>query len=99
MDTIEVKDFKKFLESNKEYMIIDIRSFGEIRRMRMIENSVNMPIEEIQDNIDELPDNIPLFIVCAVGIRARRIASVLKNAGKDAIVLEGGINAYYNSLI
>lgn len=95
-----IDEFKKVLcdESCKK-MVIDIRGASELRKMPMVECGVHIPLEQLPDEIDSLPDDIPIYILCARGMRAARAAVLLSMAGKQPVIVEGGMIAYYNSLM
>ena len=49
-------------------------------------------MQEIVARLDEVPDQI--VCVCAVGARSARVADYLTRQGREAINLEGGIQAW-----
>lgn len=94
-----IENFKEILKDNKEKIIIDIRSATELKKLPMIENSVHIPLENLKYEIDDFPNDIPIYIFCARGIRAENAANLLNSVGKNAIIVNGGVIAYYNSLM
>ncbi len=76
-------------------MIIDVRSRDEYLREH-IPGSRNIPLEHIQESIEELREelwqNPAVILTCRSGRRAREAAQLLKAQGcGDVVVMEGGI--------
>ncbi len=47
-----------------------------------------MPIHEILDRMDELPDDETLWVHCASGFRASIASSLLHRAGYDVVLVD-----------
>ena len=57
-----------------------------------------IPLGQLGQRIHELPDDRPLYIVCASGGRSLRAATALQNqAGIEAISVAGGTKAWVAS--
>ncbi len=54
----------------------------------------NLPLNELRENLDNLPKEAKIVIVCQRGSRAYQAATVLRDAGySDVVVLAGGQSA------
>jgi glyoxylase-like metal-dependent hydrolase (beta-lactamase superfamily II) len=73
--------------------ILDVRSALEFEGER-IEGARNIPVDQLEIRLAELPDHEELFVVCRTGIRAAIAATSLARAGRRARVLEGGMRAW-----
>ncbi len=58
-----------------------------------IPGSVNIPVQELADRIDELAAADEVLVYCASGMRSARAARLLAEAGKKVYDL-GGMGAY-----
>ena len=54
----------------------------------------HLPMSELVERIDELPDDDPLFVVCRVGGRSARVVAYLAQQGYPAVNVEGGMQAW-----
>ncbi|MBA2640331.1 MAG: DUF2892 domain-containing protein [Nocardioidaceae bacterium] len=76
--------------------ILDVRTPAEYETAR-IPNSHNIPLADLNRHAERLAeaDGTRLLVVCQSGGRARQAAAVLDEHGhRDAVVLEGGLNAW-----
>ena len=70
---------------------IDVRSAEEYE-CNALEDSVNIPLTELRDQIPELVFNTKYIICCDTGHRSISAAFVLNHKGFEAYVLDGGLN-------
>lgn len=73
-NTIKVKRLLPELKK-RNAAIIDVRTAGEFARDHF-PGSTNIPLQEIKNRLNEIPQDVPLVLCCASGTRsafARRI--------------------------
>lgn len=88
------------IEGRNDFNLIDIRSENEFSEGN-IKTSENIPLKELlkKDKINELADLEKTIILYSNGnSHAFEAWLILKNAGVDAYVLQGGLN-YWNRVI
>jgi rhodanese-related sulfurtransferase len=66
-----------------EVLILDVRTPKEATD-GILPNALNIPMEELEQRLAEVPKGKTLVIHCATGIRAEMAYNVLKKAGYDA---------------
>ncbi len=76
-------------------VFVDVRTDEEFSRGH-IPGSLNIPVDELRDRLDELPGD-EVVIYCQVGIRGHTAASFLRSYGYDAANLDGGYQTWVNS--
>ncbi len=76
-------------------VFVDVRTDEEFSRGH-IPGSLNIPVDELRDRLDELPGD-EVVIYCQVGIRGHIAASFLRSYGYDAANLDGGYQTWVNS--
>ena len=83
------------LWSAGELAILDIREEYE-HAVTHIEGVALVPMSELLDRIDELPDEVPLALICRSGSRSAQVSDYLTAAGDHGEVanVEGGIIAW-----
>lgn len=91
--------FKKQIESNKESIIIDVRTPEEYN-LGHLPNAINIDYygNTIEQQFAQLPKNKTLLIYCRSGGRSAKSCSMLENMGYQNVYnLEGGIGAWSNA--
>jgi len=95
--TNQAKDAMVKLDAVKDQMdsfnVIDIRD-AEAFGKGHIEGAVNMSKEDLANNLEQLPTDKPILVVCYSGQNASHTAGALRIAGYNAISLIGGMGAW-----
>ena len=78
-------------------VVIDVRSPGEFNgELGHIEGAVNVPVETLEDRLDEIPPDRPVVLVCLTDRRSRNAARLLRAHGfGDLAVLRKGMTAWH----
>ncbi len=79
--------------SQPGHTLLDVRSAAEFRQSS-IPTAINIPIEELRNRVDELPQDNEIWLVCGVGQRAYYAIRMLLQQGYRARMLPGGIQTY-----
>ncbi len=91
---ISVHDLHAMRTEKKPHMLLDIREPQEVAA-GAIEGSVHIPMNTIPNNLDRLPKDVPLVVMCHVGGRSAQVTHWLRAQGYDnAVNLDGGIVAW-----
>jgi peroxiredoxin family protein/TusA-related sulfurtransferase/rhodanese-related sulfurtransferase len=77
----------------KGAILVDVREPIE-REMGFIKGSINIPLGELRERLDELPKDEPIYVTCQVGQRGYLAARILKQNGYEALNLSGGYKTY-----
>jgi hydroxyacylglutathione hydrolase len=86
---ISADELEDGLESG-DVQLLDVRWNDEWKRGR-IPGSVHIPLGDLEERMDEVPNGKPLAITCASGARSAIAASLLQRSGvKEVANLEGG---------
>lgn len=73
--------------------LLDVREVDEVADWQ-IPGVYNIPLDALEQRIDEVPRDERLVVICAVGTRARQGAEILASHGVASAVLEGGMGAW-----
>ncbi|WP_284142952.1 DsrE/DsrF/DrsH-like family protein [Caloranaerobacter azorensis] len=92
VDVIMCNELEK-LDKN-EVIILDVREKIE-RELGYIEGSINIPLDELRDRLNELDKEKLIIPYCAIGLRGYLAARILKQNGfKKVKNLSGGYTTY-----
>jgi len=98
---IDAESVMKMLQKKEDFVLLDIRTLAEMNIVGLkTKNSVEIPFEVLfkKENLDRLPKDKPIVIVCHSGSRALQAATSLDMLGfKNTKVLYGGIIALAQS--
>lgn len=94
--TLNMDAFCQLLQSGAAYYLLDVRGEEEIVGEGLV-TAHKIHITQIPDRLAEIPQDIPVYIVCSTGYRSMLVASYLKQHGWDQVdVPIGGIEAWEN---
>ncbi len=80
-------------DAGNDPFILDIRNPSDFN-LTHIEDSVNIPFTQVFDNLDLLPDDNSIVVVCYTGHTASQTTALLNVAGYDAIALKFGFESW-----
>ena len=91
---ITVTELKNKFDNNEDFILLDVRNIQEVLYSK-IEKSFHIPMNEIQDRINELDSNKEIIIQCKSGKRSARVCEYLITQNFNNVKnLSGGILAW-----
>jgi hydroxyacylglutathione hydrolase len=83
---LPTRDFNlpRFATNPERYTIVDVRNTNETEGGLIFEGAIVIPLPELRERIDEIPDDKPIVVHCAAGYRSAAAASII--AGKISAV-------------
>lgn len=94
MREINVNEIDKI----KDPYIIDVREESELLETGTIKGTVHIPMMTVPNNLNKIPKDREVYILCRSGRRSYEVAAYLSELGYDVINLEGGILEYKGKL-
>jgi CoA-disulfide reductase len=91
VETIQWNEIDEIVENGG--LLIDVREPIE-REMGFIKGSINIPLGEIRDRLDEISKNKTVYVSCQVGLRGYLASRILSENGYDVKNLDGGWKTY-----
>jgi len=77
-----------------EIIILDVRTHEE-RARGYIQGSLNIPLDELRERLDEIPKNKPVYLYCEIGLRGYLALQILTQHGFTHVKnLSGGYRTY-----
>lgn len=91
---VNVFSTSEFDKIDDSYILLDLRTKPELESGYVV-NSVNIPLDELRERIDELDKNKKIIVYCAIGVRGYIGARILMQNGFSNIYnLNGGYATY-----
>jgi adenylyltransferase/sulfurtransferase len=91
---VEPEVLAQLLETDPKPILLDVREDFE-RDISKLTGSVDIPLLDLEDHLDQLPVGKDVVVFCRNGIRSVTAGEVLRKAGyKNVYNLRGGINAW-----
>lgn len=92
--SITANQLAEILQSDTKINILDVREYFEWDICH-IEGATNIPMNLIDECVDEISKEIPTVIVCHHGVRSMNVIHYLEVKGYTKLInLEGGIHAW-----
>jgi hydroxyacylglutathione hydrolase len=90
--SVDAEAFSKIF-SSAPTKVVDVRKPGEYEAEH-VDGAVNVPLDFLNENIDEIPSSGDVYVHCAGGYRSMIALSILKARGwKNLIDVKGGFKA------
>ncbi|MDR0437267.1 MAG: FAD-dependent oxidoreductase [Bacteroidales bacterium] len=77
-----------------EITILDVRTPEERMGGNFIQGSLNIPLDDLRDRVDEIPKDKPIYVHCHAGLRGYLALLILQQRGFNAKNLSGGYKTY-----
>ena len=76
------------------YVLLDVRTVAEFQERHVV-GAVNVPLQEIEQRLNEVPKDITLLVICRSGNRSRQAIEILHKHGyKKMFNVAGGMGAW-----
>ena len=74
--------------------LVDVRTPDEYA-LGTIPGAINIPLDNLRERLDDIPENQPVYLFCGVGLRGYLASNILKSKGyPDVRNLIGGLKTY-----
>lgn len=96
-NSLTMEQFKEKLKNDKELIVLDVRTPQELSGpLGKIENSINIPVQELESRITELEKykDKEIAVVCRTQNRSAVAAKILSEKGYNVKYVQGGMTAY-----
>lgn len=84
----DVLDLEHFKKNQDQYTIVDIRNESEIEDGKIFESALASPLNNLRDNLKDIPADRPIVVHCAGGYRSAAGSSILENKFKDTKIYD-----------
>ena len=74
-------------------VLVDVREPDEFEQVR-VPGSLLIPMADVPERIEEIPENERVAVICATGSRSGRVVEYLNRQGYDTVNVVGGVKAW-----
>lgn len=95
--SITMKEFKERLATDKNLVILDVRTPEELAGpLGKIDNAINIPIQNLEQRIDELKSykDKEILVICRTQNRSAVAINILQSKGYKAKNVLGGMTEF-----
>ena len=95
MKSISAGELERRLDSGAAPFVLDVREPEELVDDGFIAGSVNIPMDEFDRRLEEIPNDREIVVYCHGGSRSAMVAGYLEHHGFASVAnLSGGIEAW-----
>lgn len=92
--------FQKFIDENKDIVLVDVRAADQAKEEGMITGAINVPFDAVETNLDKLPKEKTIALYCNTGTKSAEVAKKLEGLGYESIVNSiEGVKEYQFTLV
>ena len=93
VENMERKTIQALIEDAGEKLVIDIRSEEEYKR-ETYPGAIHIFHEDFMDELDRVPKDRPVYLICYTGQKSDDIAEELSGQGYEIYSIDGGFHSY-----
>ena len=88
-----MRELEYWISTEKQMYLVDLRGRDAYERGHL-KGAVNIPFDELEDRLEELPAGMPLVFYCVRGSQSMLVCNHLCDRGYQVVNAAGGLNAY-----
>lgn len=94
-NSVTMEQFIEKMKTDKDLIVLDVRTPEEVTAGK-IENAINIPIQVLEERINELKPykNKEILVICRTQNRSAAAVSILNEKGYKAKYVLGGMSVY-----
>ena len=93
VENMERKTIQALIEDSGEKLVIDIRSEEDYKR-ETYPGAIHIFHEDFMDELDRVPKDRPVYLICYTGQKSDDIAEELSGQGYEIYSIDGGFHSY-----
>jgi hydroxyacylglutathione hydrolase len=86
----DIFNLQHFLAHQNQYTIVDVRNTNEANEKPIFAHSINIPLAQLRNRLNEIALDKPIVVHCAGGYRSAAASSILKALNNDVLVYDFG---------
>lgn len=93
IEFVDVNSFQQQCADRGQAFLLDVRSPSEYATGH-IPGAFNVPMEQLESKLLQVPETLPVVLICKGGHRARMAADLVQPCRQKLTVLSGGTDAW-----
>ncbi|WP_338471711.1 rhodanese-like domain-containing protein [Niallia sp. XMNu-256] len=85
-DDVTGSDFQALIDGNSDIVLVDVRPAKQVKEEGMIEGAINIPFDEVENQLDQLPKDKTIALYCNTGTKSADVAKQLESLGYKNVV-------------
>lgn len=85
-DDVRGEAFQTLIDENQDIVLVDVRPAKQANEEGMIEGAINVPFDEVDKHLDQLPKDKTIALYCNTGTKSAEVAKQLEGLGYGNIV-------------
>jgi len=91
---ISVQELASLRAAGDEHVLLDVREPWEWS-VAQLESCLSIPMGEVPVRVEEIPRDVPVYVMCHGGVRSGRVVEFLREQGRENVRnVRGGIAAW-----
>ena len=78
--------FQTLIDENKDIVLVDVRPAKQVKEEGMIAGAINVPFDEVENHLDQLPKDKTIALYCNTGTKSAEVAKQLEGLGYENVV-------------
>ena len=94
VEELQVEQLSQWRRSGKAHVLLDVREKEEVA-LASLDGALHVPMNEVPSRLVEISQDIPVAVLCHVGVRSYHVARYLAANGYQRVYnVAGGIDRY-----
>lgn len=90
-DLVKYEDIRgaaleKLVAEADDVVLVDVRPAKQANEEGMIEGAINIPFDEVEENLDKLPQDKTIALYCNTGTKSAEVAQQLNELGYEKVI-------------
>lgn len=96
---LEIEELYQWYTEDKAFYLVDVRELKEFNEEHL-EGAHHFPLTALNEQLDQLPQNVPLVTICQIGGRSAKAAAIISDAlpGSTVYNVVGGMETWFDEV-
>lgn len=96
---LEIEELYQWYTDDKPFYLVDVRELKEFNEEHL-QGAHHFPLSTLNEQLQQLPQNIPLVTICQIGGRSAKAATIISDALPNSTVYNvvGGMETWFDEV-
>lgn len=77
---------EQLVQTTEDIVLVDTRPVKDVNDIPMLEGAINIPFDEVEANLDQLPEDKIIVLYCSTGTKSAGVAQQLVDLGYTKVI-------------